>query len=101
MNFSLSRCFRACVVLMTCIAAHAASTDPGVYINNELIYNQCAGGASSIMLRNHSNTYYRIVVLKRRELDERVSYALQPTKSTWIGCTNDKYVYSIVELIKL
>lgn len=75
--------------------------DPGVHIDITGVHNQCHDGISSVMLNNQSVVKYRIIVLKRKENDEKVIKVLEPHNWVWIGCADDGYTYSISELIKL
>lgn len=81
-------------------AANAVG-DPGVHLDITVVHNQCRDGASSVMLNNQSVLKYRITVLKRREFDEKIVNVLEPHTWTWIGCNNDGYSYSIIELVRL
>jgi hypothetical protein len=75
--------------------------DPGVHIDITGVHNQCHDGISSVMLNNQSVVKYRIIVLKRKEYDEKLIKVLEPHNWVWIGCADDGYTYSISELIKL
>ena len=87
------------------VAASAAKEekgmDPGVHIDVTGVQNQCHDGINSVMLNNQSVTKYRIIVLKRRENDEKLIKVLAPHSWVWIGCADDGYSYSIEELVKL
>lgn len=86
---------------LTLDAKEDKGLDPGVHIDITGVHNQCHDGVSSVMLNNQSVVKYRIIVLKRKEYDEKLIKVLEPHSWVWIGCADDGYTYSISELIRL
>ena len=86
---------------LVAMAKENNSLDPGVFIEHTGVHNQCRDAVASIMLNNQSVFKYRIIVLKRKEYDEKLIKVLEPQNWVWIGCADDGYTYSISELIKL